>query len=143
MPQLINGNQPPLAKRNEVLRTETEKKLDQLTELWNSVECKILGMQPPRHISHTFSTEESGHGSTYYQLLGLQRYGNKWRLCYGTGDDFEPEEGFSWRPINDCSTEIRVMAANHINALMEEVVRSGKEYLPEIDKAIGKLKDIL
>ena len=99
-------------------------------------------MQPPRHIHHTYATDfDDSCGISSCEMLGLQRHGNKWRICYGT--DHDMSDGPSWRPINDCSTEVRVQAAKHIEALMEEVVKSGKEYIPEIKKAIESLENAL
>jgi hypothetical protein len=133
----------PLSKRNEVVRNEIEKKLDHLTELWNAVEGKILSMQPPRHIRICYATHyHEVPGMAEYECLGLQRHGNKWRVCYGWDADWN-DQAPDWRPIVDCSTEVRVEAAKHIEALMEEVVKSGNDYIPKIDEAVCSLENAL
>src|SRR5438045_296578 len=114
-----NGKQSfpePLSKRNEAVRTEIEKKLDHLTELWNAVEGKILSIQPPRLIRlHYAKHYDEDSGMTEYECLGLQRHGNKWRVCYAWDADWF-DGAPDWRPIVDCSTEVRVEAASHIEA---------------------------
>jgi hypothetical protein len=141
-----NGKPPfiePISKRNEAVRSEIEKKLDHLTELWNAVEGKVLSMQPPRHIKFYFDSQTDDHsGMSQYSCLGLQRYGGKWRLCYAWDSDWH-DGALDWRPVVDCSTEIRVDAAKHIEKLLEEVVKSGKEYLPEVDEAVRCLENVL
>jgi hypothetical protein len=140
-----NGKLPfpePLGKRNDAIRTEIEKKLDHLTELWNAVEGKILSMQPPRHISHLFATYTADNGMSQYECLGLQRHGGKWRICFARDNDWT-DEAPNWRPIVDCSTEVRVEAAKHIEAFMEEVVKSGKDYIPKVDEAVSSLTNAL
>jgi hypothetical protein len=146
MPRIVNHSNngklslpESLSKRNEVVRTEIEKKLDLLTELWKAVEEKILAMQPPRHIYLQYAKYYHDNGMGEYECLGLQRHGNKWRVCYGRDGDWM-DEGPDWRPIIDCSTEVRVEAAKHIGALLEEVVRSGKEYIPVVDEAVQSLE---
>lgn len=132
-----------LNKRNEAVRTEIEKKLDHLSELWNAVEGKILSMQPPRHIRITYATHPHDDGRvSEYECLGLQRHGNKWRVCYGWDADWT-DDAPDWRPVVDCSTEVRVEAAKHIEALMEEVVKSGKDYIPKVDEAMQSLENAL
>jgi hypothetical protein len=152
MPELVrtskNETSPvePLIKRNEVVRSETERLLNHLTELWGAVETKILSMQPPRHIECEYEASEywdvqENYCIVVHEFLGLQRHGNKWRVCYGYSSSEVPE--MSWRPINDCSTEVRVEAAKHIDKLMEEVVRSGKEYIPKVKSAIESLENAI
>jgi hypothetical protein len=141
-----NGKQSfpePLSKRNEAVRTEIEKRLDHLTELWNAVEAKVLSMQPPRHISHFFAEHTFENGLSAYDLLGLQRHGGRWRVCYARAYEWNDDEAPDWRPIVDCSTEVRVQAANHIEPFMEEVVKSGKDYIPKVDEAVRSLENAL
>jgi hypothetical protein len=140
-----NGKQPfpePLSKRNEAVRTEIERKLDHLTQLWNAVEERILSMQPPRRILLNYAKSYDDGGMAEYECLGLQRHGNKWRVCYAWDADWT-DEAPDWRPIVDCSTEVRVEAAKHIEVLMEEVVKSGKNYIPKVDEAVQRLEKAL
>ena len=76
----------PYASANvAAIGLEIESKLDHLTGLWAAIEGKILSMQPPRHIAYRDNTYTDGDsGLNYYEYLGLQRHGTKWRVCYGT-----------------------------------------------------------
>lgn len=135
----------PVLAENEAIRKEIEGNLDHLNQLWDAVEKKIVGMQPPRHIEcycygEVFSEFDP---NSLDHHLGLQRHGGKWRICYAARDSRDDSGEMDWRPITDCSTEIRVQMGKFVEKLKKEVVRSGKAFIPTIKEAIQSLENLL
>lgn len=74
-----------------------------------------------------------------HKHLGLRKIRGKWRICYCLYyyDAFPDRE--DWTPITECSAEIRVEAARHVEALREAIVKSAEGFISRVDKAISRL----
>lgn len=124
------------------VKNEIDIRLDKLNELWQAMEGKLLGMQPPRQICcHYFDHHDEDDDVVERLFLGIQRHGSKWRVCHAIvpGSTKEPEAK-DWKPITDCSIEIRVKAADHVHRLEYHVTQTGKRFIPDLDRAITKLE---
>jgi hypothetical protein len=126
-------------------RNAIDRRLDHLNELWRTTELELLTMQPPRHIAVEFKTEFFGEDGDIElsHWLGVQRFAGKWRVCYGTNHSDQNPERAAWKPIRECSVDVRMMAAMHIKVLVDEVVKTGEKFIPELDAAIHSLERLL
>jgi len=132
-----------LEKKNLEVRQKLENGLDRLNAMWEQVEQKLIAFQTPRYVNFTYDTQTNPEsGESAYSMLALAKVGGDWRVCYGIFYDSDHEEP-DWKPITDCSAEIRVEAAKHVSKLKEEIIRTAEGFLPEIENAIASLDEAL
>jgi hypothetical protein len=142
-----NGQSPPSSTRDGSQgKNEVDLRLDRLNSLWVMVEKKLLGMQPPRHLHVIYDTEYFGEDGDYerYCCLGLVRISGRWHVCYGTFErPGKLEEPANWKPIAECSVEVRLKAAKGIELLKHGVEETGKTFIPALDGAIRSLERVM
>jgi len=136
-----------LAKRAEQARRVLFERYDQLNALWLEAEKQLSKFHIPCPVCYEYATDEEYSGQHYCPVighcLGLQKVKGQWRICYGTYFYPAPEEDSGWKPITECSAEVRVSAASHLPRFRERVVESAEEFIPKVDKAITELKEAL
>lgn len=130
---------------------EVDAKLEQLDQLWNRLERRLLRRQPPRDITveiHRELKEENGK-HLERRFLGIQRQRGVWRLCFAVDwspyDEREPQlpSSLSWKPIIECDYESRVFASQHVEKLKVEIDNSTNSSDPQLDSAISLLEAAL
>jgi hypothetical protein len=130
-------------KKNLEVRESLEERLNRLNALWEQIEEKLIALQTPRQVSVVYDSQTNPEtGEIIHSMLGLAKIGGNWRLCHDFLHDSDPFES-NWKPITDCSAEIRVEAAQHVTKLKEEIIRTAEEFLPKIDNAIASLDKML
>jgi hypothetical protein len=138
-----SNSKSELDKKNLEVRKSLEERLNRLNALWEQVEEKLVGLQTPRHVSIVYASQTNPEtGETVESMLALEKIGGNWRLCHGIYFENDPYE-LAWKPITDCSAEIRVDAAQQVSKLKEQIVRTAEEFLPKIDNAISSLDKAL
>jgi hypothetical protein len=76
------------------------------------------------------------------ECLGLQKIRGKWRICHGLDYDVFPDREH-WTPITECSAQVRVEAAEHLDKLREAVVKSAENFISRVDEAIEALAEVV
>ena len=126
------------------LRDKIAHKYDMLNSLWLDVQKQLTSCQIPRPVVHIYHSACSGpEEPMVYTALGLQKIHGKWTLCQTQYEDrFDPHH-HDWVPILQCSVQIRLEAAPHVEALYAAVVQSAEDFIPEVDSAIAALSGVL
>lgn len=135
-----------LEARAKNARQSLFQRYDQLNALWEKAEEQITKFHIPRPVCYEYEALcafQYGEEEPYEGCcLGVQKVKGKWRICHGTyyycappGDD-EPD----WKPIIECSAEVRASAVEHLEGLREKVVESAEKFVPVVEEAIEKLR---
>lgn len=132
-----------LDARAEAAQQALFGRYDQLNALWTQGEEQLTRMHIPHSVSYDYSKWMSEDGPYYeYAAIALVKIAGKWRICYGTFDDINPDRAV-WTPIVECSAEVRIDAAKHLPKLREAVVEAAERFIPKVDKAIAELQAAL
>ena len=118
-------------------------KYDQLTKAWQAAE-KLIGHVPCPVLLKVNETETADIDGRYVltEFLGVQRINNTWRLCYGTvRDDYE--DIADWKPVVDCTVEVRVQMAHKFKELLAEIEKVRVAFIPLVDIAISALNAVI
>ena len=130
-----------LEERAESARETLFGRYDELNALWLQAEEQLTQFHIPRPVYHQFDEyQDPGNppGAMTSKYLSLQKVKGKWRICYGLCDDW-CDHDYGWTPITECSAQVRVEAARHLEKLREKVVKSAEDFIPKVDEAIKTL----
>lgn len=118
---------------------------DNLNQLLTAVEQTIKALKPPHNVwvSYNEVCYDESHNLRSWQVLGIAKYLNKWRLCHGQDDDENHGGVPDAKPLVECPQHVRVEAAKYARKLYEEVIKKKEEYVPKVDDAIMELRDFL
>lgn len=122
------------------------QRYQELNKLWEKAEAELKEIPIPLDVEISYKYEPADpHEPDGYQInyhLGFVRSKGGWRICYGsTHDGNYPDYG--WKPITECSMDIRLEAVPHISALRKRVLKAAEECVPKLDKAITDLRNTL
>ena len=147
----MNGDgksQPSQDDKSDVVRT-LQVKFDELNELWVKAEKQLKRIPIPVNASIEYKsvavTDDPNYdnGDRIHSLLGFVKWGGQWRLCYGEYHDGYPDMDTSWKPIADCSADIRIETIRHLNKLREAVLAKAADCVETLDKSIDDLTSTL
>ena len=119
----------------------------ELNSLWLDAEAGLKKFPLPVDAIFKYSTQYSypaeAAGDESRSYLGFVKWGSGWRICHGTDWDQEPEVGVDWKPITECSLDLRLQMIRHIADLRGEVLRAAEACVPKLDQAISGFRDAL
>jgi hypothetical protein len=75
--------------------------------------------------------EDGGSGSDWFELLTFGKQGAAWKLLIETGEGGFPET-FSTSPLLNASREKRLLAAERLPRLVEELVKEAEEQIAHV-----------
>jgi len=136
-----------LDQRAEKARKELFARYDQLNALWEKAEERLTRYHVPIPVQSTLIYYDEQYnpdpdtGALCF-CLGLQKIKGKWRICYGEYYSMQQHDA-DWRPITECSAEIRVDAVRQLPRLEMAVVESAEKFIPSVDSAIQALTEAL
>jgi hypothetical protein len=92
--------------------------------------------------------QEQGEFSPHddqWEGLGFIKLSGKWRLCYAYVNQamLDVIEGPEWKPLVDCSTDIRLEAIGKLHELKMEALRAKEEYARKVDEAMNEIDKVL
>lgn len=129
------------AQISEALNAQYEK----LSKAWKKCETRAKKLMVPHDVDVHFDPWLAPDGREYCSRLGLVKLSGEWKICFGP-EYFDPqtgEDGVDWRPVLDCSFDIRVKAVEYFPELMEKLKREAAKAITLIDEAIAKLEGTL
>jgi hypothetical protein len=137
-----------LDSRAEKARTALFERYDQLNALWDTAEKQITKFHIPRPVCYEYDSlchfdpqfGEEPYGGI---CLGVQKVKGEWRICHGYYHYNDPNDDHDWKPISECSAEIRVSAVDHIAELRQRVVETAEKFIPLVDTAIETLRSFV
>ena len=127
-----------LEERAERTRETLFDRYDALNALWLEAEEQLTRLHIPRPVYHEdnqYQDPANEPGAMTSQYLSLQKAKGKWRICHGLSDDWCGRD-YGWTPITECSAEVRVEAAMHVDKLRAKVVKSAEDFISTVDEAI-------
>jgi hypothetical protein len=130
-----------LEERAESARATLFDRYDALNALWLQAEEQLTRFHIPRPAYHSYDEyQDFGNppGAMTSKCLSLQKVKGKWRICYGLYDEW-CDRDYGWTPITECSAQVRVEAARHVDKLREKVVKTAEDFIPRVDEAIQTL----
>ena len=137
-----------LEERAQKARDTLFSRYDVLNALWLNAEGQLTQFHIPCPVYCKYDEHrdpKDGSGAATSKYLSLQKIKGKWRICYGVIYDWDLDPGYAWEvdpgwtPITECSAQVRVEAARHLDKLREQVVKSAEDFITEVDEAIDTL----
>jgi hypothetical protein len=116
---------------------------EELNEAWKQAEATLKKFHLPDNvwiISHSEWDDPAEPRGQFHYLLGYVWYRGTWRICHDTDYDCHPDEPRDWKPITECSADVRVKAAPQFAKLHEKVVEAAQAYVPVVKSAADELK---
>jgi hypothetical protein len=135
---------------------------EQLNRTWQEAEDLLLSIHLGREVAVLLYDEDPGTFGHYHperegwnnadsiesdgwsHYLAVTKRLGDWRLCYvsvPTGYDWDNDWVGEWKPIRECTKEIRVEAANDLPKLLAAVVAEAEKFGSEVEAAVGTLKE--
>lgn len=131
-----------LEDRAEKTRIDLFQRYDQLNALWQKAEEQLRKNHIPRAVHYDIPiADPNPDDNEWHESLSLQKIQGEWRICHGGCWDYAPED-LEWRPIVECSVEIRVEAVRHLPGLRQAAVESAETFIPEVESAIQQLSEL-
>lgn len=136
----LPSSPPTLEERNKQAEKELATRYDALNQLFTQVEQALKALKPPHPVWYAYDRVPVEQGLERWQVLGLLRYQDKWRLCHAYDSDIDFMDDI--KPIVECPIDVRIRAAKEVRHLQEKIVKSKEEYIPKVDEAIKELIDL-
>ncbi|MFO0821529.1 MAG: hypothetical protein U0792_00030 [Gemmataceae bacterium] len=143
-------SQPPRTQPDARKRQVAEAlnaRYKELNKLWEQAEADLKELPIPVDVQIVYKSvdadsERPGEAQIHYHL-GFCRSKGGWRICFDTSHDNFPQYDFDWKPITECSVDIRLEAVPHIGTLRDKVLKAAEECVPTLDKAIADLRSTM
>ena len=144
----LDGHQPahPDTQHEQQIIEALTGRYDQIEALWNKAEEDLKRFRIPHAVEHCYASDYEGY-PTHYSLVWM-RYGKGWRIChevrtaYSEIDEKHPDE-CEWKPIIECSLDVRLAMIPHFEALRKKVIEAAEKAVPTLDEAISSFRKIL
>jgi hypothetical protein len=119
----------------------------ELNKLWEQAEANLKELPIPVDVQFVYKSvdadpERPNEEQIHYHL-GFARSKGGWRICVAFSDDHSPMADLEWRPITECSVDIRLEAVPHLAKLRELVLKAAEDCVPTFDKAIADLRSTM
>jgi hypothetical protein len=138
----VPKRKPTLAERDQKANQILSTRYDALNQLFTEVERHLKSLKPLHPVWVAFDLNQCDGQPDRWELLGLTKHGDKWRLCHAYDHDQNVYGPLHEQPIVECPVEVRVRAAKVVRQLHEKIVKSKEEYIPLVDEAIKELTDL-
>lgn len=134
--------------RKEKVVAALGKRYKALNQLWENAEADLKEIPVPvdvpyRYKSVSVDEPHEPRGFEMHFYIGFVKSKGGWRICHGTQHDGYPEYDYDWKPITECSVDIRLEAAPHINKLRERVLEKAEECVTTLDRTISDFRNTL
>ncbi len=139
---LPNKRKAPLEERNRQAEQALASRYDALNQAFVEAEQLLKSLKPLHPVWIDYNRDSSDGQPDRWEVLGLNKYQGKWRLCHATDNELNEYGCNDIKPIVECPVDVRVRAAKVVRQLHEKVVKSKEEYLPQVDEAIKELTDL-
>jgi hypothetical protein len=150
----VNGDgthapEPQADRRKKQVVEALGKRYRELNNLWENAENDLKQIPIPVDVSYCYksiSADKDHHqprGEMIHSYLGFVKSKGGWRICYGSSHDGFPEHDLDWKPITECSVDLRLEAVPYTGKLREVVLKAAEECVPKLDAAIADLRSTL
>lgn len=149
----VDGQQPaqpakPENRREAEIILALRGRYDAIEALWNEAEEDLKSFRIPHDVLYPYRTEisEDERNPAYIYYLGFVRYGKGWRICHGSRDDYPltpDDHDFGWKPIIECTLDVRVETFDHFAGLRKKVIESAVNAIPRLDEKIARFRKVL
>jgi hypothetical protein len=123
-----------------------------LNKLWEDAEAELRQIPMPEDVvpkhfkSISLDPPNEPRGDSLYYFLGFVKSKGGWRICVGALYEVSsqpPDDDYHWKPITECSLDVRVECVPHIGKLYQEVLKKAEACVPKLDEAIDALRSTL
>jgi len=131
----------------ETLKEEISARYDALNALWKQAEDQLRQFLVPTSVvvptdAYVEPDEPPDWGEETRESIGWVKLNGAWRICLGTAIP-QTNWATTWKPITECTFDIRKEYVEHFPKLREAVELKARETVPELDEAIAKLSATL
>jgi hypothetical protein len=145
------GSPPPPDDSESRVAAEMTQRLKKLTAVWDDAEKRLRKLHVPVEGHVCYKSEDVFHndrpehptGAQIHSYLGFVKFGSGWRICYCRNHDDFPEYDWEWKPVVDCTYDVRLEAFPHFEKLLAEVIKKAEECIPKLDNAIAAFRKIV
>lgn len=131
-----------LDHRAHQAREQLFERYDQLNALWQKAEEQFRKNHIPRPVVYEFPRDpDLTVADELHEYLSLQKIKGEWHICHGGLLEYSPED-LDWKPITECSAELRVEMVKHLPGLRQAAVESAEQFVPAVDAAIVQMSDL-
>lgn len=141
-PQLASKKDPTLSQRNEAASKKLAERFDSLNQAIALAEQRIKQLKPARAVWVYYNPQSDdplGGPPCSYELLGIDKVNNQWRLVHALDHDHTDDGPWGVQPLVECPIEIRVRAVSHLQDLRLRVVEANEKFIPEVENAIAEV----
>jgi hypothetical protein len=132
-----------LSERNEQASKKLTERFDALNQAIALAEQRLKELKPVRPVwAHYNPTGEHDEPPYAYDVIGMDKVNNQWRLVYAKDDDRNYDSGpWGIQPLTDCPVETRVRAVAELQKLHAKIIESKEKFIPEVEQAINAVLD--
>lgn len=136
-----------VVERQRQVAKDLSARFKQLNSLWLDAEesLKTIPLPVDAHIQYASDDVYDEHpgGPQIVHCLGFVKSSGGWRICNGSRHDEYPEHGFDWKPITECTLDLRVKLIPHLGKLREKVFEAAEQCVPRLDQALEDFRKTL
>lgn len=113
-----------------MINNQTAATYDALTKAWRTADELIGALRLP-----VFTPIVYDRGEDYEEVLAWACPLKTWTICHAVGDGDQPLGELEYRPIAECSVQVRTEAVHGFALLYEAINKRKPGYLNEIETA--------
>lgn len=138
-PQAPRTPEQTLAERSEIASKKLAERFDALNQALTLAEKKLKELKPPHSVWVYYKAvceDESRGGPSSYDVLGISKRDNQWRLVHGHDHDANDGGPFDVQALSECPVEIRVEATNELARLHTRIIEVKEQFIPQVEAAV-------
>ena len=145
MPAPKKGASDSADSREHELIANLNGRYDEINKLWTQAEQRLKRFPIPTDVHVVINSNPASNDPredrSISEALGYVKSCGGWRICFGTYHDGYPDEDWSWKPLLDCSLDVRISAIPHLTKLKGGVVEAAEKSIATLDAGISELRD--
>lgn len=144
-----DGKKPStdLDQRQRHVTEALSARFKELNNLWIEAEESLRTIPLPVGASFQYASEdvydEHPGGPQITRHLGFVKAAGGWRICQGSQYDEHPEFDYDWKPVTECTLDLRVKLIPYLAKLREKVLEAAEACVPRLDDALEEFRKTL
>jgi hypothetical protein len=139
------GKSAPLAERHRKADQALAERYERLGAKLAETEKYLRALHLPRPIHASYNERSLDYGEQEWDTVSFVRYKGEWRLCHAHCCSYDADENTepAWKPVAECSTDVRLEAIAQLGKLKIEAAKAKEEYVNKVDSALEQIDKFL
>lgn len=135
------------------LAASLDERYGQINQLWKEAEKRLKRFSVPEDVSVIYHMEpvtfqNSPNPNDDYTVMGYRHLGfcrlrTGWVICFATSLEDDSDRELDWRPIAECSVEVRLHAVEGLKKLKSKVIECAGNSLATLEQTIAHFEHLL